>query len=79
MLVYDWNLFSTNLDIADPLSNSPSFPFDVHHTRSASAAKQDEDIMEGRCLLELGHFLPRSDVVRPDQCVMEALHCFLGS
>lgn len=33
--------------------------------------------MERRRLLELGHFLPGSDVMRPDQRVMEASHRFL--
>jgi hypothetical protein len=51
--------------------------FDIHHSWRTTATQQDEDIVEGRRLLELGYFFPACDVVRPDQCIMEALHCFL--
>jgi hypothetical protein len=54
--------------------------FDVHHSRRATAPQQDENIVERRCLLELGDFFPRCDVVCSDQRIMEALHrFFLGS
>ena len=70
-------LDSTDLDIAHPSVYTIFFALDVHHTRSTAVAQQDVDIVERGCLLELGHFLPRSDVMRPDQRVMEeALHRF---
>ena len=69
-------LDSTDLDIAHPSVYTIFLALDVHHTRSTAVAQQDVDIVERGCLLELGHFLPRSDVMRPDQRVMEALHRF---
>lgn len=66
----------TNLDIAHPPVHAICLAFDVHHTRSTAVTQQDEDIVERRSLLELGHLFPGSDVMRPDQRIMEALHRF---
>jgi len=65
------------LDIADPLIDTIRFSFDIHHTWSTAVTQQNEHIMERGCLLEFGHFFPGSDMMRPDQRVMEALHRFL--
>ena len=70
-------LDSTDLDIAHPSIYTIFLALDVHDTGSTAVTQQDEDIVERGCLLELGHFFPGSDVMRPDQRVMEALHRFL--
>jgi hypothetical protein len=70
-------MLTTNLDIAHPLVHAILLAFDIHHSWRTTATQQDEDIVEGRRLLKLGHFFPACDMVRPDQSIMEALHRFL--
>jgi len=66
---------STHLDIAHPLGHTIPLALDIHHPWRTANAQQDEDIVERRGLLQLGDFLPRCDVMRSDQGVIQALHC----
>jgi hypothetical protein len=57
------------------LSHTILLAFDIHYSWRTATAQQDENIMERGWLLQLGDLLPRGDVMRSDQGVIQALHC----